>query len=102
MVKIEYKNIFDVELNWKSISLFVFLAIFPNVLGLFHTTLFGVKIHFFQYLIFLAAVIYGPLGGAIAGASGSLYTAALLNNPYIIIGNIMLGSLVGLFFQKKP
>lgn len=100
MVKIEYKNIFDVELNWKTLSLLAFLAIFPNVLGLFHTSLFGIRIHFFQYLIFLAAVIYGPVGGAISGAFGSLWTAVALHNPYIVIGNILLGFFVGYFFKK--
>jgi len=101
VVKIEYKNIFDIEFNWKTLSLLAFLAIFPNVLGLFHTSLFGIRIHFFQYLIFLAAVIYGPIGGAISGAFGSLWTAAALHNPYIVVGNIILGSLVGFFFKKK-
>lgn len=96
-----YKNIFNfnVEFNWKTISLLSFLTIFPNILGLFHTQIFGVRIHFFQYLVFLAAVIYGPLGGALAGSFGSLYTAILLNNPYIIIGNLILGFFVGLFFR---
>ena len=73
---------------------------FPNVLGLFHTTLFGVRIHFFQYLVFLAAIIYGPIGGAIAGSFGSLFTAIALNNPYILVGNIILGFLVGYLFKK--
>jgi len=98
-----YKNIFgfDIKWTWKTISLLAFLAIFPNILGLYHTTLFGVRIHFFQYLIFLAALIYGPTGGLISGTAGSLYTAIALNNPYIIIGNIILGTLFGLFVRLK-
>lgn len=101
VVKIEYKNIFDVEINWKTVSLFAFLAIFPNVLGLFHTTIFGVKIHFFQYLIFLAAAIYGPLGGLVSGAFGSIWIASALHNPYIVVGNMILGFFVGFFFKRN-
>jgi uncharacterized membrane protein len=98
----QYKNILGVEYNWKTISLLCFLAIFPNLLGTFHyITPFGVRIHFFQYLIFVAAIIYGPLGGVIAGAFGSIYTAAVLNNPYIIIGNIILGGFTGIFVRHK-
>ena len=92
---------FNIKWTWKTISLLSFLAIFPNILGLFHTTLFGVRIHFFQYIIFLAAIIYGPLGGLVSATFGSLYTAIALNNPYIIIGNIILGTLVGIFIRLK-
>ncbi len=97
------KNIlnFNIKWTWKTITLLTFLAIFPNILGLFHTTLFGVRLHFFQYLIFLAAIIYGPAGGLISATFGSLYTAIALNNPYIIIGNIILGTLFGLFVRLK-
>lgn len=97
-----YKNIFDFNIrwNWKTVSLFLMLAAFPNILGAFHGSVFGVRIHFFQYLIFLAAVIYGPFGGAISGAFGSVYTALALNNPYIVVGNIILGFFVGFFVRK--
>lgn len=97
------KNIlnFNIKWTWKTISLLAFLAIFPNLLGLFHTTIFGIRVHFFQYLIFLAAIIYGPVGAIISATAGSLYTAILLNNPYIIIGNIILGTLFSLFIRLK-
>ncbi len=99
----QYKNIFnfDIKWTWKNITLFSFLAIFPNVLGLFHTTVFGVRVHFFQYLIFLAALIYGPVGGIISGAFGSIWTAAALNNPYVLVGNVILGGLFGLFIRLR-
>lgn len=97
------KNIlnFNIKWTWKTLTLLAFLAIFPNVLGLYHTTIFGVRVHFFQYLIFLAALIYGPSGGLISGAFGSMYTAIALHNPYIIIGNMLLGTLFGLFIRLK-
>ncbi|MBS3098146.1 hypothetical protein J4209_05110 [Candidatus Woesearchaeota archaeon] len=99
----QYKNIFgfDVEWNWKTIGLLAFLAVFPNIMGLYHTTILGVRIHFFQYLIFLAAIIYGPLGGAISGLFGSFYTALALHNPYVIVGNIILGFMAGFFVRHK-
>lgn len=99
----EYGNVFNfnIKWTWKNIALLSFLAVFPNILGLFSTNVFGVRIHFFQYLIFLAALIYGPAGGLISGAFGSIWTAITLNNPYIIIGNVLLGTLFGLFVRLK-
>ena len=98
------KNILDFNINWnyKSISLLIFLLIIPNLLGAINLTLFStVKIHFFQIAIFLAAFIYGPKGGALAGLTGSIFSAYLMSNPYLIIGNIILGFFAGLFFKKK-
>lgn len=98
-----YRDVFQFNVRWtcKSIFLLSFLAIFPNVLGMFHASVFGIRIHFFQYLIFLAALIYGPIGGMVSGGFGSVFTAVALNNPYIIIGNIILGGLFGLFVRLK-
>ncbi len=97
-----YREInFNINWNIKTISLLSFLAIFPNILGLFHITILNTRIHFFQYLIFLAAAIYGPVGGMISGGLGSVWTAVLLNNPYIIIGNMILGGLFGIFIRLK-
>jgi len=99
----ELKNIFSFETEWnfKKLLLLVSLLIFPNFFSLFHFELFGLRIHFFQYLIFLAAFIYGPVGGMLSGGLGSLYTAIALNNPYIAIGNIILGGFVGIFLRKR-
>ncbi len=99
----QYKNIFnfDIKWTWKSISLFAFLAFFPNLVGMLNLpTVWGFKIHLFQYLIFVAAAIYGPLGGLVSGGFGSLFTAMALNNPYILIGNMLLGFLTGFFLKK--
>ena len=99
----QYKNIFafDIEWNLKSISLFAFLAFFPNIIGMINLpTVWGFKIHLFQYLVFIAAAIYGPMGGLVSGGFGSLFTAMALNNPYIIIGNMLLGFFTGVFLRK--
>lgn len=93
---------FNVEWNYKTISLFLFLIILPNFLGMLNiSTPFGFKIHFFQMGIFIAALLYGPKGGLFAGLIGSAYSAIVMHNPYIIIGNVLLGFFVGLFIRYK-
>ncbi len=90
------------ELNFRHTILLLALAVLPNFVGLLSfQTAFGFRIHLFQYLIFIAAVIYGPIGGAATGMIGSVYTAAALNNPYIILGNAILGFFAGAFFAAK-
>lgn len=91
---------FNVEWNYKTITLFLFLMIFPNLLGLINlNTVWGFKIHFFQIAVFIAALIYGPKGGLLSGLVGSLYSAFVMSNPYIVIGNAILGFFVGLFVR---
>ena len=98
----EYKNIFGFNINWntKSISMFIVLLGIPNMLGMLNiSTPFGFKIHFFQAAIILAALIYGPIGGLMSGITGSMFSAILMNNPYIIIGNAILGFFTGIFLR---
>lgn len=97
----EYKNMFGFEINYKTISMLAFLAILPNFLGMLNMpTVFGFKIHTFQYLVFIAAALYGPVGGAISGGIGSMFTAFALSNPYIAVGNIILGFAAGFLLRK--
>ncbi|MFH1316390.1 MAG: ECF transporter S component [Candidatus Woesearchaeota archaeon] len=98
----EYKNLFsfDIEWNYKKLSLFIFLLALPNLLGIVNIgTVFGFKIHLFQIAIFLAAMIYGPTGGFLSGLIGSSYSAFIMGNPYIAIGNAILGFFAGLFLR---
>jgi len=97
----EYKNIFNTEFNFKKSFLLISLLILPNIFAMFHFTLFGIRIHFFQYLIFLAAIIYGPSAGMLSGGLGSLYTAFAMKNPYILVGNMILGGFAGYFMKKR-
>lgn len=97
-MKNEYLFGFDV----RNMIMFSFLAILPNLLGMLHyTTIFGLRVHFFQYAIFLAAILYGPIGGMVSGAVGSVYVAMALGNPYIVVGNVILGFVFGLFVRLK-
>ena len=43
-----------------------------------------------------AALLYGPLGGAIAGGLAGLTTVLLWNHPWAWIGMTLKGTLVGL------
>ncbi len=103
MTKNISKNIFSFELEWnyKTISLFFILLALPNFLGMLNiSTGLGFNVHFFQLAIFLAAFIYGPIGGLASGALGSVYSAVAMHNPYIVLFNIVLGFFAGLFFRK--
>jgi len=95
------KNLYGFDVNYKTISLLVLLAVLPNLLGMINLpTVWGFKIHIFQVAIFLAAATLGPLGGAVSGGFGSLYTAMTLGNPYIVVGNIILGVVVGYLVHR--
>ena len=90
-----------VKINEKSIATLMLLMLLPNLVGVLHlSTPWGFKIHFFQYAIFLAAFTFGPIGGLLSGFAGSLYAAYLMTNPYILVGNALLGLFTGYFFRR--
>ena len=90
-----------VKVNEKSIVTLVILMLLPNLLGAIHlSTPWGFKIHFFQYAIFLAAFTFGPIGGLLSGFAGSLHAAYVMTNPYILVGNALLGFFTGYFFGR--
>ncbi|HQP40363.1 MAG TPA: hypothetical protein PK004_02860 [Smithella sp.] len=82
-------------------EVFFLLIVFPFVLSLINLEFAQQwKVHFFPAAIILAALIFGSTGGLVAGVAGSLYSAFMLGNPYLIIGNAILGFFTGLFYQK--
>ncbi len=92
---------FGFKVSEKSIMTLLFLVVLPNLLGAVHlSTPWGFKIHFFPYAVFLAAFTFGPVGGLLSGAVGSLSAAYLMANPYILIGNAILGSATGYFVRR--
>lgn len=98
----EYKDVlgFNVKWNYRTISFFAILLLLPNLLGMINlNTVFGFKIHFFQVAVFMAALLYGPKGGLLSGLVGSMYSAFAMNNPYILVGNAILGFFVGIFVR---
>jgi uncharacterized membrane protein len=80
----------------------VFILIFlPLVLSLIHIpTPCGFHLHFFQIAILLGAYLFGPVGGGIAGAAGSFAATLMMANPYIVVGNVILGAATGLFARQ--
>ncbi len=85
----------------KAISIFFVLILLPLSLSLINITFAeSWKIHFFPAAVILAAIVFGPMGGVIAGISGSLFTALFLGNPYIIVGNALFGLLTAIFYRK--
>lgn len=99
-----YLGHFDFTSNktiFKSLAILGLLAVLPNAFGTINfQTPFGVNVHVFQIFIFLAAALFGPAGGAASGLFGSVYTAMLLHNPYILVGNAILGAAAGLFISR--
>ncbi|MBI2872224.1 MAG: hypothetical protein HYY00_03435 [Chloroflexi bacterium] len=99
-----YKRLLIGNTSWnmRTATILLIMAVLPNLLGaLEYVTVLGYRVHFFQGPVFLAAAMYGPLGGGLAGAAGSVYTAASLGNPYIVVGNLLLGGLTGLFLRFR-
>lgn len=62
------------------------------------------RMHFFQAGIFTAAFLFGPFAGAVVGALSGSYTGLfILNNPWIIGGNALLGfSAAYLYTRTTP
>lgn len=95
-------SILSLELPWnrKTISAMLLLVLLPNILSMVNLDIpGGLKIHTFQVAIFLAAALLGPLGGLMSGVIGSLFSAVALSNPYLLIGNGILGFCTGFFLR---
>jgi uncharacterized membrane protein len=81
-----------------ALTLLIFL---PFVLSLINLTFAqSWKVHFFPAAIILASMIFGAAGGFAAGIAGSFYSAVLLGNPYLVVGNALFGILKGIFYKK--
>ena len=96
-------NVLSRELPWnrKTAGVLMLLVFLPNILSMVNlTTPGGVKLHTFQVAIFLAASLLGPLGGLLSGLVGSLFSALTLSNPYLMIGNGILGFFTGWFLRR--
>jgi hypothetical protein len=92
----------NVKLSGKVISALAVLVLLPCLLSLININFAASwKIHFFPAAIILASVFYGAGGGLVAGVSGSLYSALFLGNPYLLVGNAILGLLTGVFYKRS-
>jgi uncharacterized membrane protein len=85
----------------RSVITLVLLTALPNLLGMFNiATPWGFKWHCFQVAVFFSASLFGPIGGLLSGLAGSLVPALITGNPYIIVGNALLGALTGLLLKR--
>ncbi|HOG16824.1 MAG TPA: ECF transporter S component [Syntrophales bacterium] len=90
-----------VHWNARTTAVFALMIALPNLLGAINIdTPWGFRLHTFQLVIFWAALIYGPMGGALSGLVGSLYSAFALANPYLAVGNALLGFFTGFFARR--
>ena len=88
--------------GFKLVGAYAFITLFTFVLTFFVLPLGAFKLHFFQAGIFLAAFLFGPWAGAAAGALASSYVGLFVqHNPWIIVGNAILGLAAGYFYMKK-
>lgn len=85
----------------KVTDMVLLLIVLPFLLSLINLSFaqYG-KIHFFSAGIILASVVFGAGGGMLAGLTGSLYSALMLGNPYLLSGNALFGLLCGIFYRK--
>lgn len=85
----------------KVTDMVLLLIILPYLLSLINLSFAQHwKIHFFPAGIILASVVFGAGGGLLAGLTGSLYSALVLGNPYLLAGNALFGLLCGIFYKK--
>jgi uncharacterized membrane protein len=90
-----------VKLYRRTAIAFILLVFLPFMLSLINLSFAqNWKVHFFPAAIILAVLIFGATGGLVAGIAGSLYSAFLLGNPYLIVGNALFGLLTGIFYNK--
>lgn len=85
----------------KAAIAFTVLIFLPFILSQINLTFAeSWKVHFFPAAIILAALIFGSAGGLVAGITGSIYSAVLLGNPYLVVGNMLFGLFTGIFYKK--
>jgi len=73
-----------------------------NVLGLFTIPIGLTSIHLVQFPIILTGLSLGPWAGGLVGFVGAIVMAYRLTppNPYIILGNAVLGFLTGMLYSR--
>jgi uncharacterized membrane protein len=73
-----------------------------NLLGFLAVQMGPVRVHFLQLPIILTALALGPLPGALVGFLGPTVNALFLPqaNPYILVGNAILGFITGLVNRR--
>jgi len=86
----------------RMVAFIAVMAGLANVFGLLAIPVGPTSIHFMQLPIILTGLAVGAVPGASVGLLGSLVMAFMLPtaNPYIIVGNAILGLFTGLFYSR--
>ncbi len=92
----------NTKVNSKLIAFMAVMCAVANVLGFFTIPLGPTQIHLMQFPIVLTGVSLGPLAGGLVGFVGAALMALKLQppNPYILLGNAILGGLTGVFYLR--
>ena len=92
----------------KQIAFIAVMSALANVLGYFSIPVGTTKIHFMQLPVIFSGLALGSIVGGVVGFTGSAVMAFTLQppNPFILLGNAILGFFTGLFYQwlrnRKP
>lgn len=99
------------RISSRFIAFVIIMSAVANVLGLAAIPIGAMSIHFMQLPMILAGLVGGSLSGGFVGFVGAIVMALTTPkgiNPYIPLGNAILGSFTGLFYSglrkmvKKP
>jgi len=90
------------RLTSRLIAFIAVMCAVANVLGFFTIPLGIAEIHLIQLPIILTGLALGPGAGGLAGFIGAAVMAfrARPLNPYILLGNAILGFFTGLFYLR--
>ena len=90
------------RLTSKLIAFIAVMCAVANVLGFFSIPLGITEIHLMQLPIIITGLALGPRTGGLVGFIGAAVMAFRLRppNPYILLGNAILGFFTGLFYLR--
>ncbi len=89
------------KISTKKIAFISIMCALANILGIFSIPLGLTSIHLMQLPIILSGLVLGSWSGGITGFIGTILMAYTLSpsNPYILLGNAILGFFTGLFYS---
>ena len=92
----------NLRLTSKLVAFIAVMCAVANILGFLTIPLGIAEIHLMQLPIILTGLALGPGAGGLVGFLGAAVMAFRLRppNPYILLGNAILGFFTGLFYLR--
>jgi uncharacterized membrane protein len=89
-------------INAKKIAFIAIMCAIANILGFISIPIGLTSIHIMQLPIILSSLSFGSWTGGLVGFIGAMVMAYRLTppNPYILLGNAILGLLIGFFYSN--